>query len=344
MKRIIISIGLLFGLMVNLPAQKMETLYLNDGSVLNGYIKEQNIGRNIIFHSEDVTLDDSKHKKANKLYDIRWTDISFIEKDCVPDTVLTGTINEVLLKDNQKYKGFIIEIYPGDFIKIKDENDKIHVFSYSNIMTINTNPLNENQPVMEQFCFVDEIVLKNANPIKGFIVKQDIGKSISLWVGDNDVKDIPLTEIKQLRKELNNKYRPVSDMILEKGQFVYNNTEIKFQIIEPTVQDIFIIDTVNVLNAEKGKKVSIYANLIEPEIKISAVITSTVEESANLFGNKKNYYETFKMNDFISSNIKIEKSKVSKGGTTGFSFIPTESGYYVLYVSGKEGYIVFKVS
>lgn len=346
MKReVLFSIMLLLGVGLYLPAQNTETLYLNDDSVLKGYIKEQVPGNNIIFHSDDVDLKNGRQKSSNSLYDIKWSDISFIEKEDMPDTLLTGTISEVILNDDNSYTGFIIELHPGDFIKLKDENDKIHVVRYSNIRTINTKILNHNQALEEQFYYLDEIVLKDEGSVKGFIVKQSVGKSISVWVDETETVNIPLNDIAKLRKQPNNTfYKPIWDKILQEGQFVYNNSDIVFQDIKPTVQGLYIVDVKqNVLTAELNKEISVYANLIDDETKMTAIKTVRMEDRANLIGNKKNYYETFKMDDFVSSNIEVKKSNVTKGGTTEFSFTPTETGYYVLYVSSEEGYIVFKV-
>lgn len=341
-KNLILSL-LVIGTCSFLTAQETEVLYLKDGSILKGVMVEQEPGKSVLFSSDDVQISKGVCLVSTDLYKISWSDISYIEKEDKPDLLLSGTYSEVVLKDGKFHKGFIKEIYPGLEIKLKVENKEL-VFNYNIIETINTLAINVQQPIVEQFYYVDKIVLKGGKEVEGYIVKQNIGKSLSVISDDVEI-EVQNSDVLKLIKTRNEKYRPVYDIVLQPGQFVYNKCDVIFQTIEPTPANIYIIDTEcdDVIEVSGGQKVSIYANLINKKTEIQAIKSLSVSEKARLVGNKTNHFETFKIEDFASSNILVEKSEESKVGTTEFSFTPYEVGYYVLKVSSKTGFIVIRV-
>lgn len=329
-----------------LSAQEKETLYLKDGSILKGLMVEQEPGKKVLFSGELVKISQGLRMVSEDLYEIPWGDISYIEKEDRSDLLLSGTKHEIVLKDGNSYVGIIKEMHPGVKIKFKNDNEKIHEFDYSDIKTIKTIEINPEQSIIEQFCYMYRVILKNSKIIDGYIVMQNIGRSLSVITDDGSGFNIELGDISILKKLINENYRPIYDVVLQPGQYVYNNIDINFQNIEPTPAYIYIVDTASddVIDAAVGQKVSIYANLIDKSTEMNAVKTLIISENARMVGNKKNHYETFKMDDFAVSNIVIEKSEPTKAGTTEFSFTPKEVGYYVLQVSNEKGFIIIKVS
>lgn len=346
-KNYILSLLIVLSACSFLSAQEKETLYLKDGSILKGSMVEQEPGKKILFSGDLVKISQGLRMVSEDLYEIPWGDISYIEKEDRSDLLLSGTKSEIVLKDGKSYVGIIKEMHPGVKIKFKNDSDKIHEFDYSDIKTIKTIEINPDQSIVEQFCYMYRIILKNSEIIDGYIVMQNIGKSLSVITVDGGEFDINLGDISVLKKLVNEKYNPVYDVVLQPGQYVYNNIDINFQKIEPTPAYIYIVNTESddAVDANVGQKVSIYTNLIDKTTEIKAVKTLLITENARMVGNKKkNHYETFKMDDFAVSNIVIEKSEPTKAGTTEFSFTPKETGYYVLQVSNEKGFIIIKVS
>lgn len=327
-----------------LSAQEIEKMYLKNGSVLNGYILEQEPGIKILFTSTGDGNNNGLRMVDTDIYEIYWNDILYIEKEDKSDLLLSGINSKIILKSGKSHIGSIKEIYPGQKLKLKKENNEIHEFNYSDIESIEKIKINVNQSLSEQFYYIEQILLKNDETLYAYIVSQNVNKSILVFSND-DVIEIDLADIKKIKRLINDKYTPIYDVVLQPDQYVYNNIDIKFQIIEPTPAHIYIVDVESeeIIDVNVGQKVSIYANLIDKHTKVSVVKTSKITEKANLFGNKENHYETFKMDDIVNSNIVVEKSDVSKAGTTEFSFTPYEKGYYVLQVSNKEGYVVISV-
>ena len=328
-----------------LSAQEIEKMYLKNGSVLNGYILEQEPGIKILFSSMDVENNKELRMVDTDIYEITWNDILYIEKEDKPDLLLSGINSKIILKSGKSYIGSIKEIYPGHKLKLKSENNKIYEFNYSDIEAIEKIKMNVNQSLSEQFYYKEQISLKNGEMLNAYILSQNVNKSIVVSSND-DVIEIALADIKKIKKFINDKYTPIYDLLLRPDQYVYNNIDIKFQIIEPTPAHIYIVNVESdeIIDVNVGQKVSIYANLIDKHTKVTAIKTSKITEKANLFGNKENLYETFKMEDIINSNIVVEKSDMSKAGTTEFSFTPFEKGCYVLQVSSKVGFIVIRAS
>lgn len=345
-KKYIFSLLIVLSACSFLSAQESEILYLEDGSILKGLIVEQEPGKKILFSGELVKISQGLRMVSEDLYEIPWSDISYIEKEDRSDLLLSGTKSEIVLKNSKSYIGIIKEMHPGVKIKFKDEGDKVHEFDYSDIKTIKTIEINPDQSLVEQFCYMDRIILKNSKIIDGYIVMQNIGRSLSVIIDDGSEIDIKLGDISVLKKLTNGKYNPIYDVVLQPGQYVYNNLNINFQDIEPTPAYIYIVNTESddVIEAGVGQKVSIYANLIDTTTEMKAVKTLLITENARLVGNKKNHYETFKMDDFAATNIVIEKSKPTKAGTTEFSFTLYETGYYVLRVGNEKGFIIIRVS
>ena len=344
-KKYILSLLIVLSACSFISAQELETIYLKDGSILKGVMVEQEPGKMVLFSGDLVKISHGLRMVSEDVYEIPWGDISYIEKDDRSVLLLSGTDSRVTLKNGKSYEGLVKEIHPGQFLKLKNESDKTYEFNYSDIKTIETIGINEKQSLIEQLYHKDMIILKNGKTVVGFIAKQNIGKTLSVILDDGTDFEIELTDIYRMKKSANENYNPIYDVVLQPGQFVHDKVDIEFQNIKPTQANIYIVNTeAKVIDASVGQKVNIHANLVDKEAKISAVKAVRITEKASLVGNKENHYETFRMEDFANSNIVIEKSEVSKVGTTEFSFIPSETGYYVLQVSNINGFIIVRVS
>lgn len=319
-----------------LNAQQEETVYLNDGGSLKGYIAKQVPGKTVTFAS------------GENMCDLNWSDINYIEKETPAETLLSGVMDVVTLKDDEVIRGFIIEIRPGRDVRM----DNGRSYPYSNIKSLAKEKINESQTFAEQSFYIDKLILKNTKKeYSGFIVCQEIGKSVTLLNENNKTQEFSLKEVEAFVKEKNNKYSPIWDVVLEKGKFVKSDktTEIKFQQIEPKDNGLYFVLEQNKLAVNKddviktsiGQIVVIYANLNDANANVLVIKTSHESERKSLFGNEIFNYETFRYNDFVNS-LPVEKSPVSKAGTTTIKFTPTEEGYYVLRVHGVEGFIIIQ--
>lgn len=333
MKRKMYITAMLFvGILTSLVAQNDETVYLKDGSKMKGYIAEQTPGKTIGFvqeGSEESTV-------------INWEDISYIGQDNIPITLLSGINSVVTLKSGDVIKGRITEIYPGSKIRI-DNGSEERVCDFSYIESIAKEPINDKQSFAEQSKFSDVIYLKNKKKIKGFIINQSLGKSITVLTDNNKTKEVDLKDVVSLKREINDGYAPILDKILAKGQYQYEGSDVKFQTIDINPRGIYYIElnnpksTVNALKVNAGQEIVIYANMVDNNAVILATKTTHYSEGS---GKKALKFETFTTQDFVDKPVSVMKSEVSKAGTTKISFTPTEKGYYVLRVNGVDGFIV----
>lgn len=313
----------------NVMAQDYETVYLKDGSKIKGYIAEQTPGKSIGFIQEN----------SEEPIVVKWEDISYIEQDKLPTTLLSGINSVVTLKNDDVITGRIIEIYPGSKIRI-DNGTEERVCDFSYIDNITKVVINENQPFEEQAYYLDVVYLKNNNKVKGFITKQIIGKSITVLDNKKKIQNIELKDIVSLKREKNDDYKPVLDIVLTPGQYMCDGINVKFQNLEP-INSIYFVDVNgNMIKTGVDQEVIICANMIDKNANVLATKTLHQTEKKNLIGSKKLEYETFTNDDFLKSSLVVEKSAVSKNGTTKLSFTPKEKGYYVLRINGVTGFIV----
>ena len=97
-KKYIFSLLIVLSACSFLSAQESEILYLEDGSILKGLIVEQEPGKKILFSGELVKISQGLRMVSEDLYEIPWSNISYIEKEDRSDLLLSGTKSEIVLK------------------------------------------------------------------------------------------------------------------------------------------------------------------------------------------------------------------------------------------------------
>lgn len=395
------------GFFTTLQAQN-ERIYLENGSVIVGYIAKQIPGKDITINSVQATvyqdgkelqiidktiqfdslsqewqnwatdhraIEEKKGKKtvqlseiieksdtilakilekgsivkyqtfAKKEYYCQWSDIKYYAKDKRPVTLLSGLNDIVILKDERRFVGQIIENHPGEIIKIATDNQIVEVFNYFEINILGKEKLNSEQSIWEQSFLIDELSLKNTvEKIEGIIVEQTLGKEICIEQKDGNRRRVAIGDIVVFEKKLNPKYQPQEDVILQKGAVQLGSDILEFKEI-PIVNNLFIIDQKNPSAIIKtNEDVIINANLEDSQALISIFKTKLEREKIGFLGmgKKEKQYEIFTYEDVLKNGISYTKSHPTALGTVKIVFNVQESGFYMIYIKGYDGFIVLK--
>lgn len=205
-------------------AQKIESIYLHDGSVLEGYISEQQPGKSITFNTcqatiiipENIVLSISNHKIEYSSLPQAWKSWNKInnngEKDMVLSDILlegksdsittkadSSVINKALspsylLKSPQKVK--ILE--KGSRIKYLDLNPQTFYLKWSDVKCVR----HHQKSKLELSGLKYIIRLKNSSlEYSGEILEQVLGKQIKLLKKDGVIEVIDINNIASIRKE-----------------------------------------------------------------------------------------------------------------------------------------------
>lgn len=111
-------------------AKFVQEVELKDGTVLVGYVYEQQPGKQIVFHADRAMRDPkSRYGQPDKDYTLQWKDVKYIRRSAEGDTPWCS--DKVTLKDGTTYVGQIEqqELGVGMTIRLRDTGKKVTVSS-----------------------------------------------------------------------------------------------------------------------------------------------------------------------------------------------------------------------
>lgn len=165
-------------------------------------------------YSEAIMLESGSGIKfitfENAEYKVAWKDIVKTTKN------EAGIIDVVTLHNGKYIKGRIVEQVLGSEMKIKTEDEAIHVVKNSEILCINSEQLDKNRSLWSQLHFLDLVELKNGESYEGFIASRLFGKYVAIATRDNGVeKYVQLSDIAKYVKKMNPDYEEVCEKTVE---------------------------------------------------------------------------------------------------------------------------------
>ena len=171
-------------------------------------------------------------------YKVAWKDIVKTTKN------EAGIIDVVTLHNGKYIKGRIVEQVLGSEMKIKTEDEAIHVVKNNEILCINSEQLDKNRSLWSQLHFLDLVELKNGECYEGFIASRLFGKYVAIATRDSGVeKYVQLSDIAKYVKKLNPDYEEVCEKPVEEETKEETKEEAK---PEPKTMDEIIGDiTIN---------------------------------------------------------------------------------------------------
>lgn len=276
-------------------------------------------------------------------YQFVWGDMHRTVKNKRPDNLFSGLREILVLNDDSKIEGQIIEQFPGKDLKIATDKGEVLSFKFSQVKQIRTEKLMDNRDLWSQIQLLDKILVKGEKaPLEGFISSRTLSKELVMEMKDGSKRSIPLNKIVSYAKVPNEKYVAAYDKILKEGEILLNGEPAYFVSLQSQGQFLLLGETVSA-QLPVGETVCIEARLANPNASIGLVKAHT-ENVTWQNGKKKGEmpWPVITYQDLVQSHIEILRESTPLGNVK-ISFVVDETGDYVLYIQGKENFIVINV-
>lgn len=280
---------------------------------------------------------------APNKYTFNWGDMYRSVKNKRPDNLFSGLKEILVLTDNTQITGQIIEQFPGKDLKIATETGGVLSFKFSQVKQIRTEKLTEKLDLWSQIQLLDKITIKGENSeLVGFISSRTLGKELVFEFEDGNKRTIQQNQITSYAKIPNEKYIEVYDKILKEGEILLNDKEPYFVKLQSDGQYLLMGETVSA-QFTVGEKVCLEAKISDVNTPITLVKAHT-ENITRQNGRKKEQipWPVITYQDLVQSHVGINR-EITPLGNVKVTFEVKEVGDYVLYIQGKNEYIVINV-
>ena len=398
----------IFSANITVSAQNIEQIYMKSGSVVEGYIAEQNPGKHLIIQATKATIvansDSLKDKITERIlaenlppewkewaeennkyidnagvkqlelvtlefknsvyskvfilekgslvkfidlspnrYTFKWGDMYRTVKSERPDNLFSGLKEVVVLADGSTVDGQIIEQFPGKDLKIVTDKNDVLSYKFDQVKQINTEKLNPKMDLWPQVQLLDKISVKGEDSdLVGFISSRTLGKELVIEFENGNKRTIPQNQILSYAKIPNEKYIAVYDKVIKEGEILLDGKPAYFVPLK-TVGQYLVLDSIVSAQNTVGDTIYVEANLGGANVPVT-LVKAHVENVA--FANGKRKWEipcpVITYQDLVQSHVEIKKEATPLGNLK-VSFVVKEVGDYVLYMQGKEEYIVINV-
>ena len=393
----------IFSANITVSAQNIEQIYMKSGSVVEGYIAEQNPGKHLIIQATKATIvansDSLKDKITERIlaenlppewkewaeennkyidnagvkqlelvtlefknsvyskvfilekgslvkfidlspnrYTFKWGDMYRTVKSERPDNLFSGLKEVVVLADGSTVDGQIIEQFPGKDLKIVTDKNEVLSYKFDQVKQINTEKLNPKMDLWPQVQLLDKISVKGEDSdLVGFISSRTLGKELVIEFENGNKRTIPQNQILSYAKIPNEKYIAVYDKVIKEGEILLDGKPAYFVPLK-TVGQYLVLDSIVSAQNTVGDTIYVEANLGGANVPVTLVNVA--------FANGKRKWEipcpVITYQDLVQSHVEIKKEATPLGNLK-VSFVVKEVGDYVLYMQGKEEYIVINV-
>ncbi len=276
-------------------------------------------------------------------YKFVWGDMFRTVKRKHPENLFSGVKEILVLNDNSKINGQIIEQLPGENLKIATDKGEVLSFKFSQIKQIITEKLSNKLDLWSQIQLLDRIQVKGEDSeLEGFISSRTLSKELTIDFKDGNKRTIPLSKIISYEKIPNEKYIAVYDKVLKEDEVLLNNKPAYYVELEQMNQ-FLILGSIVSAQTVVGDTICVEANLKNPNVPIT-LVKAHVEKV--ILPNDKSKEEipwpVITYQDLVQSQVLISR-EITPLGNVKVTFVVSEVGDYVLYIQGKEGYIVINV-
>lgn len=276
--------------MCEATAQNTEKVVLKNGSVLEGYLAEQNPGINFTVHSVETVMfanEDSLKSVSQQVYDI--SDLSpewqnWIEKNHAGDGQ-SITLSTLEFRHSTISNVFVQE--RGVTVKYVDLNERTYVFPWNQLAMTSKKLRDKNQ----RSGIVDELVMTDGNHYEGQVTDQTPGKGIKIILSNGMVQSFNYSDIAQIiskpysdKLTLWQQSQLLDEVVLNSGEIIRGiitsrniGKDYSFQLRSGQIRTI------------SAKDVTIFRKLKNEEYK-SAPERELVEGEVLINGDAKNAY------------------------------------------------------
>ena len=309
---------------------ELSTLEFNNSKYSNVYLLE----KGSIIKFLDLTPNQ---------YNFVWGDMYRTVKSKRPENLFSGLKDVLVLNDNSKVIGQIIEQFPGKDLKIATEKGEVLSFKFSQVKQIRTEKLTEKLDLWSQIQLLDKITVKGeSSELIGFISSRTLGKELFFEFEDGSKRTIKQNQVTSYAKVPNDKYVAVYDKVLKEGEVLLNGEPAYFVTLQTQGQYLLLGETVSA-QLTVGGTACIEAKLDNPNTPIT-LVKAHMENISQPKGKKKGLrpWPVITYQDLVQSHVAISRETTPLGNVK-ISFTVKEIGDYVLYIQGKNEYIVINV-
>lgn len=276
-------------------------------------------------------------------YTFKWSEMYRTAKNKRPDNLFSGLKEILVLSDNSLVEGQIIEQYPGMNLKIETDGGEVLTFKFSDVKQIITAKINDKLDLWSQIPLLDKIKIKGEDTeLVGFISSRTLGEKMVFEFEDGSKCTIPQSQVVSYAKIPNEKYVAAYDKILKEGEILLDGEPAYFVQLK-TVGQYLVLGSIVSVQKHLGETVCIQANLEDTDTPITLVKAHVENVTISSERKKREIpYPVITYQDLVQSPLPIMRETTPLGNTK-VTFEAKETGDYVLYIQGQDGYIVVNV-
>lgn len=268
---------------------------------------------------------------APNTYYLSWKDIRSIKRPVRGKTELSGTVDKIELHSDEILSGQIIEQVPGKFIRLLKDDGMVEVISSDKIVTQKKVKLNKTQRLIEQVPYIEILYAKPGKVVRGVLIEQNYGtkqtEGYVLFQQENDeILKCYSGDITEIRKEKNEAYAPLDDIIVRQDEFFVNRQKVNMMDVDE--RDSFLM-----LDVE-GKPVVLKQDSIGGKLILETYDDMSNRECILLklvqmkVKGKIRYVFTYE--DLVQRSVRPSGVSVSANHTLKLEY-PVSTGEYVIY-------------
>lgn len=280
---------------------------------------------------------------APNKYRFKWGDMYRTVKNKRPDNLFSGLKEILVLADNTKITGQIIEQFPGKDLKIATDQGEVLSFKFSQVKQIKTERLSERLDLWSQIQLLDKIEVKGgSSELIGFISSRTLGKEIVFEFENGEKQTIPQNQIISYSKIPNDKYAAVYDKIIKEGDVLLDGEPAYFVQLK-IVDQYLVLGNIVSLQKQVGETICLEANLENVETPV-ILVKAHIENVTvpNERRKEQTPWPVITYQDLVQSHVAITRETTPLGNIK-VTFEVKEVGDYVLYIQGRNEYIVINV-
>lgn len=199
MKRCLVIVLALVGVVCSLSAQNIDCIFAKNGSVYEGYISTQIPGKSIVVSAQSATLVVDAAVITNLKYQVK--DVSALPNNMVAwlnkNRPGDATVKVASLKVNGVQYNDVLVLEQGSRYKIMVFASSKFELKWGDI--VKTTKIQKDASVI-----VDVVTLKNGKRFKGSITEQIIGVELKIKHDKNSVETVRLSDVLSIHSEVAN--------------------------------------------------------------------------------------------------------------------------------------------
>lgn len=199
MKRCLVIVLALVGVVCSLSAQNIDRIFAKNGSVYEGYISTQIPGKSIVVSAQSATLVVDAAVITNLKYQVK--DVSALPNNMVAwlnkNRPGDATVKVASLKVNGVQYNDVLVLEQGSRYKIMVFASSKFELKWGDI--VKTTKIQKDASVI-----VDVVTLKNGKRFKGSITEQIIGVELKIKHDKNSVETVRLSDVLSIHSEVAN--------------------------------------------------------------------------------------------------------------------------------------------